>query len=239
MSRNWLQGVVTILFIFMLSLGLLANAAEVIHFQETLDEDNNAFLAVTDHTFTGFNYSVFVHDGTLIYDDYPNSTYSVPVIPEPIDPANEIEDGTEEVEVVEIDYCASNNPKFYTHPQNSSSNCQNISLATQRLELSHKSNASFTLCSMSVGAGHLELADINIQLIGQKDGQEDQIQTLVFNGEAAQGYYRNLSITHSDNEPLWAGDFTRILISVTKGDDQSGILYFDDLVFSNSPNGCA
>jgi hypothetical protein len=234
MSRNWLQGVVTILFIFMLSLGLHANAAEVIDFQETLDEENNAFLAVTDHTFTGFNYSVFVHDGTLIYDDYPNSTYSAPVIPEPIDPANEIE----QVEVVEIDHCASNNPKFYTHPQNSLSNCQNISLATQRLELSRKSNASFTLCSMSVGAGHLELAGINIQLIGQKDGQEDQIQTLVFNGEAAQGYYRNLSITHSDNEPFWTGDFTRILVSVNKGDDQSANLYFDDLVFSGVSAYC-
>jgi hypothetical protein len=91
---------------------------------------------------------------------------------------------------------------------------------------------------MSVGAGHLELAGINIQLIGQKDGQEDQIQTLVFNGEAAQGYYRKLTISHSDSEPFWTGDFTRILVSVNKGDDQSANLYFDDLVFSGVSAYC-
>jgi len=212
-----------ILFVF----SQAANSLEAIKFQNTLDAENNAFLSVTDRTFSSYNYSVFVHDGTLIYDDYPNSNYRVPVEPE---------EGAEEV-----DLCLSSNPKLYTHPQNSLSNCQNISLATQRLELSQKSNTSFTLCRMNVGANHLELNDVTIELIGRKVGQADQTQTLIFSPQSANGYYQTLNIQHSDDENsefFWNGDFTSIFVSVNKSDAQPGILYFDDLVFSATSAGC-
>tara|TARA_R110002072_G_scaffold302540_1_gene486242 strand:- start:12078 stop:12419 length:342 start_codon:yes stop_codon:yes gene_type:complete len=76
-------------------------ALERTNFQETKNTENNSSIAITDHTFSSFNYSVFVNHG------YSNPTHIMPVKPK------------EAEGVGEVDHFASNNAKLYTRRQNS------------------------------------------------------------------------------------------------------------------------